>query len=45
MSIKTHHLVHANVALARGALDSEVMRDFVQQVDEINRIAHFSPEL
>src|SRR5688572_15639635 len=40
---KTLHLVHANVALARGPLYSEVMREFVHQVDEINRIAHSSP--
>jgi hypothetical protein len=43
MNSENHHLVHANVALARGPLDSEVMREFVEQVDEINGVAHLSP--
>src|SRR5438552_18438038 len=33
------HLVHANVAHARGPLDSPVMATFVSQVDEINSLA------
>ena len=33
-------LVHANVAHARGPLDSPVMADFVSQVEEMNALAH-----
>jgi hypothetical protein len=35
-----HHLVHANVAHARGPLDSPVMADFMAQIDEVNGLAH-----
>jgi hypothetical protein len=34
-----YHLVHANVARARGPLDSPVMAGFVSQVEEINALA------
>jgi catechol 2,3-dioxygenase-like lactoylglutathione lyase family enzyme len=34
-----YHLVHANVAHARGPLDSPVMAAFVAQIDEINALA------
>jgi catechol 2,3-dioxygenase-like lactoylglutathione lyase family enzyme len=34
-----YHLVHANVALAKGPLDSPAMSGFVSQVDEINALA------
>lgn len=37
------HLVHANVAHARAALDSPVMADFVSQVEEINSLARRAP--
>jgi|TARA_R110002072_G_C7651166_1_gene508720 hypothetical protein len=36
------HLIHANIALARGSLDQEIMSGFVQQVEEINNIANSS---
>jgi catechol 2,3-dioxygenase-like lactoylglutathione lyase family enzyme len=34
-----YHLVHANVAHAKGPLDSPVMTGFISQVDEINSLA------
>jgi catechol 2,3-dioxygenase-like lactoylglutathione lyase family enzyme len=34
------HLVHANVAHAKGSLDSPVMADFMSQIEEINGLAH-----
>jgi hypothetical protein len=42
MSEQTYHLIHANVALALGDLDDEIMSGFVQQVEEINNIANSS---
>jgi hypothetical protein len=44
-SSETHdyHLVHANVAYARGPLDSPVMAGFMSQLEEINSLAHCAP--
>jgi hypothetical protein len=43
MTKLTYHLIHANVALSRAALDDEIMDGFVQQIEEINGIASSSP--
>jgi hypothetical protein len=43
MSENTYHLIHANVALARASLEDEIMSEFVEQIDEINKLASLSP--
>lgn len=43
MQQKTHHLIHANIAVARAPLDDPLMADFVNQADEIDALAHDSP--
>lgn len=37
------HLAQVNIAKARGPLDSPIMAEFVQALDEINRLAEASP--
>ncbi|MCH7760765.1 DUF3291 domain-containing protein [candidate division TA06 bacterium] len=43
MSETTYHLVHANVAHMRAPLDDPIMTEFVEQIDEIDGIAHNLP--
>ncbi|MDX1615805.1 MAG: DUF3291 domain-containing protein, partial [Candidatus Promineifilaceae bacterium] len=43
MSKPNHHLIHANVALARASLDHPRMADFVRQADAIDALARQSP--
>lgn len=38
-----YYLIHANIAVAREALDHPIMADFVEIADEIDEIAHNSP--
>lgn len=38
-----HHLAQINVARTRAPLDSELMRDFTNALDEINALAEASP--
>ena len=37
-----HHLAQLNIAKARAALDSELLQDFVNRLDEINTLADSS---
>ncbi|WP_346837305.1 DUF3291 domain-containing protein [Microbulbifer sp. SAOS-129_SWC] len=37
------HLAQVNIARARGSLDSDIMRGFVEQLDAINALADRSP--
>jgi hypothetical protein len=39
----THHLVHFNLATARGGLDEPVMATFVAMLEHVNRLAGESP--
>jgi len=41
--MKQHHLAQVNIGRIVGPLDSEVMADFVAQLDEINALAERSP--
>lgn len=43
MNPLTCHLIHANVAIMRAPFDDPRMAGFVQQIDEINALAHASP--
>jgi len=38
-----HHLAQINIARGRAALDSPVMRGFVEQLDSLNALAEASP--
>ena len=38
-----YHLVHANVATARGSLDDPIMKGFVDQIDELDALAQSWP--
>ena len=38
-----HHLAQINIARGRAALDSPVMRGFVEQLDSLNALAESSP--
>ncbi len=39
-----YHLAQINIANARDAMDSDVMRGFVNRLDEINALADKAPE-
>jgi heme-degrading monooxygenase HmoA len=41
--MKPHHLAQVNIGRIVGPLDSEVMAEFVAQLDEINELAERSP--
>ena len=43
MNDRNYHLVHANVATARAALDDPLMNDFVDRLDEIDALAQGWP--
>jgi hypothetical protein len=41
--MKTHHLVHFNLAIAREALDHPLMAAFAAQLEPVNQLARTSP--
>ena len=43
MKLKNYHLAQINIADSRGPRDSEVMRGFINRLDEINALADSSP--
>jgi hypothetical protein len=43
MTGDTFHLVHVNIATGRAAMDDPIMKDFVDQVDDIDALAQSWP--